>query len=204
MPSRSYKSAVREEAAGRTRAKIIAAAASVLGNGEAGDFSLDAVARQAGVTRLTVYNQFGSRRSLLEAVFDDRATQAGLHRIAGAITDSDAHAGLRTLVAIFCDFWSYDEGAFQRLYAAGSADAELRDSLTARNERRRKALSKLVHRMPVAADAKKAKLRDLIDTLFALTSFHFFAELSSSGRSKEAVCTIIQAMVDDALVRLMS
>jgi len=37
------------------------------------------------VTRLTVYNQFGSRRGLLEAVFDNIARQGGLHEIADAM-----------------------------------------------------------------------------------------------------------------------
>ena len=119
---RSYKSPSRDEAAERTRIKLIAAAAKLLSSGTAGDFSLDAVAKQAGVTRLTVYNQFGSRRALLEAVFDDRARRAGLHRIADAMGGPDPREGLRKLVVIFCDFWGYDEGALHSLHGAGNTD----------------------------------------------------------------------------------
>ncbi|HEX4635706.1 MAG TPA: TetR/AcrR family transcriptional regulator [Rhizomicrobium sp.] len=201
MAPRPYKSASREEAAERTRVKLVAAAANLLSS--AGDFSLDAVAKQAGVTRLTVYNQFGSRRALLEAVFDDRAARGGLHRIADAMADPDPQAGLRKLVAIFCDFWSYDEGGLQGLHAASGTDAEFRDSLTARNERRRKALSTLLHRMPAAARTDKATLRDLADTLFALTSLHFFSALSTHGRSKSDVCEIVRELIDGALARAL-
>jgi AcrR family transcriptional regulator len=96
---------------------------------------------QAGVTRLTVYNQFGSRSALLEAVFDERAARGGLHRIAGAMAASDPHAGLLQVIAIFCDFWSYDPRALGRLHAAGASDPEFDASVRERNERRRRLLS---------------------------------------------------------------
>ena len=58
-----------------TRARIVASARTVLLRGDG--FSLDAVAREAGVARLTIYDRFGNRDVLLEAVFDDLADQAG-------------------------------------------------------------------------------------------------------------------------------
>src|SRR5262245_51487835 len=99
MTSRRYRSAIREAAANATHARIIAAARAILGSpkGIAG-FSLDAVARKARVTRLTVYNQFGSRRALLESVFDDMATAGGLHRIQEAMAATDPHDALLRIV----------------------------------------------------------------------------------------------------------
>ncbi|WP_404558819.1 TetR/AcrR family transcriptional regulator [Bradyrhizobium niftali] len=55
--------------------------------------SLDAVAKAANVTRLTVYNQFGSRRGLLEAVFDDIARRGRLGRLDDAVDDPDPEKG---------------------------------------------------------------------------------------------------------------
>src|SRR5579872_2046609 len=78
MSPRAYRSAAREDAAERNRLRIVAAAGKLLRAKGAAGFSLDAVARKAHVTRLTVYNQFGSRRRLLEAVFDDHAARGGL------------------------------------------------------------------------------------------------------------------------------
>src|ERR1700726_2527771 len=119
MSPRPYRSPRRAKTAAQTRARIVTAAAAMLGAPEGiGGFSLDAVAKQAGGTRLTVYNQFRSRRPLPEAVLDETAARGGLHRIAEAMTDPDPHAGLRQIVAIFCDFWSYDPGALWRLHAA--------------------------------------------------------------------------------------
>src|SRR5215831_12357742 len=76
---RLYRSSRRTVTAERTRARLLKAASAMLAAPDG--ISLDAVARRAGVTRLTVYNQFGSRRALLEAVFDDMAERGGLHRI---------------------------------------------------------------------------------------------------------------------------
>src|SRR5947209_17984365 len=98
MPKRRYVSSVRSAAAATSRARVVAAAAALLRqDGGIAGFSLEAVARAAGVTRLTVYNQFGSRRGLLEAVFDEIAARGGLTRLPGVLQMADARAALTQL-----------------------------------------------------------------------------------------------------------
>lgn len=82
MSPRRYDSPNRDAAAEETRRRIVTAAGELLAGpkGFAG-MSLEAVAKAAGVSRLTIYNQFGTRRGLLEAVFDDRAERGGLFAI---------------------------------------------------------------------------------------------------------------------------
>jgi AcrR family transcriptional regulator len=201
---RPYNSPRRIVAATKTRGRIVAAAAAILGTAEGiRGFSLQAVAEKAGVTRLTVYNQFGSRRALLEAVFDDMAARGGLHRIPAVMAAPDPLAGLLQVIAIFCDFWSFNPAALGPLHAAGASDPEFGASVGERNERRRRLLSVLVRRV-----AKDCKLRpkaqgDLIDVLFALTSFPFFSQLTAEGRSAEAACSLIQGLATDAVRRAM-
>jgi AcrR family transcriptional regulator len=197
---RAYNSPRRDAAATKTRARIVAAAIGILGapEGVAG-FSLEEVARRAGVTRLTVYNQFGSRRALLEAAFDERAARGGLHRLGDAMSVSDPHAGLRQVVAIFCDFWSHDPQALKRLHDAGANDPEFEASVHERNERRRGLLSTLVARM--TASPSRQALRDLVDILFVLTSYRFFSALAEGGRKPDATCRLIQELVTDAVRR---
>src|SRR5207237_9663991 len=147
MRRRSYVSSVRTAAAAETRDRVIAAAAKCLReDASIASFSLDNVAKAAGVTRLTVYNQFGSRRALLEAVFDEIARQGGLAGIADAMAMTDPHAALERLVEIFCAFWSRDS-AVGRLHDAMATDPEFAAALVERNERRRKAVGTLVGRM---------------------------------------------------------
>src|SRR5260370_7983116 len=109
MPRRPYTSSVRTAAAAEKRERVIKAAArSLREDASIASFSLDAVAKAAGVTRLTVYHQFGSRRGLFEAVFDEIARQGGLAEIPGAMAMSDPRAALDRLVEIFCAFWNRD------------------------------------------------------------------------------------------------
>jgi len=199
---RSYNSPGRDAAASQTRERIVAAAATILGSAKGvEDFSLEAVARAAGVTRLTVYNQFGSRRAVLEAVFDAVAVRGGLHRLAEAMTDPDPHAALVRIITIFCAFWSFDPGALGLLHAVGLSNPEFAESVNARNERRRKLFSSLVRRIAEDAPLRQKAQRDLVDILFALTSFAFFAQLTTGGRSADAACRMVQELAQDAVRR---
>jgi len=202
MSPRPYRSSRRRVATERTRARIIKAAAGMLARGKS--FSLDAAAKKAGVTRLTVYHQFGSRRALLEAVFDDMADRGGLDRIREAMASPDPHGALQQIVAIFCDFWSRAPTTLWRLHAASASDPELAESLGARNERRRRLLSVLVDRMSGGERKSHEALNELLDVLFALTSISFFSELAVGGRKLDAVCWIIQGLAADAVRRALS
>jgi AcrR family transcriptional regulator len=201
---RAYNSPTRVLAATKTRERIVAAAAAILGTAEGiRGFSLQAVADKAGVTRLTVYNQFGSRRALLEAVFDEMAARGGLHRIRAVMAGPDPQAGLLEVIAIFCDFWSFDPDALGPLHAAGASDPEFGASVRERNERRRRLLSVLVRRMDKDRKLRPKALGGLIDVLFALTSFPFFSQLTAEGRSAKAACGLIQGLAMDAVRRTM-
>ena len=201
---RTYNSPRRIVAATQTRERIVVAAAAILATAEGiSGFSLQAVADKAGVTRLTVYNQFGSRRTLLEAVFDDMAVRGGLHRIPGVMAGSDPQAGLLRVIAIFCDFWSFGCDALGPLHAAGASDPEFGASVRERNERRRRLLSVLVRRMAEGRKLRPKALGDLIDVVFALTSFQFFSQLTARGRTAEAACGLIQELATDAVRRAL-
>src|SRR6186713_2466087 len=78
MSPRPYRLGEREATIQQTRERIIAAARTVLTTSDdfAG-FSLEAVARQANVARMTVYYQFGSKVGLLEAICDTLAQNGG-------------------------------------------------------------------------------------------------------------------------------
>ena len=204
MSPRAYKSPRRDAAASATRERIVAAAAAILGAADGiRKFSLDAVAKKAGVTRLTVYNQFGSRRVLMEAVFDERAERGGLFRIVKAMQDPDPQAALLRIIGIFCDFWSSDPGTMRLLHAAGASDAEFAESVHERNERRRSVLSAIVRRLAAGRAPPPKALGNLVDVLFALTSFAFFWQLTAGKRGAEAARRMIEEMAMDAVTRAL-
>jgi AcrR family transcriptional regulator len=182
---RPYASPRRTAAAEQTRARLMETAVQLLaGHTNISAFSLEAVAKAAGVTRLTVYNQFGSRRGLLEAVFDHVAARANIMgRVAGAMQTPDPREALVRLIGVFCLMWQ-EVRPMAHLHDAAASDPELAESVGARNERRRNAITVLMGRMGRADD------RDLIDLIFALTSYRTFEALQA-GRSGEEACRIL-------------
>jgi AcrR family transcriptional regulator len=182
---RRYRSPARAAAAEQTRERLVQTAAELLaGQSNIAGFSLEAVAKAAGVTRLTVYNQFGSRRGLLEAVFDDVAARANIMgRVASAMQTPDPRAALARLIAVFCAMWQ-GVRPMAHLHDAAASDPELAEAVGARNERRRNAIAVLMGRMGRGED------RDLIDLIFALTSYRTFEALRA-GRNGEDACRIL-------------
>src|SRR5260370_34613361 len=100
VPPRRYVSSVRTAAAAAKRDHVLEAAARLLREDTSiAAFSLDAVAKAAGVTRLTVYNQFGSRRGVLGAVFDGVAPPGGAPGNPRSVAAGDPLMGSRQLRA---------------------------------------------------------------------------------------------------------
>ncbi len=196
MSPRSYRSPIRNARAHKTRSRILDAALDILSSKDGlAALSLESVAEGAGVARMTVYNQFGSRRGLLEATFDELALRGGLTNLPDVFRMEDPRQAVGTLVTVYCDFWSKRLAAMQSLNAAAGLDPEIEESIRERNERRRHGLRTLVDRLPDVSN--KA---DLVDSLFALTSAPTYRDLSTADRDDKAVEALIQkaaeALVD--------
>ena len=184
---RTYNSPVRSAAALERRARVLDASCRLLGQVEnVNAFTLEAVANAAGVTRLTVYNQFGSRRSLMESVFDQIAAMARLEGLVDVVVDEAPIKALETIIQTFCHFWS--EPAVMRLQDAVGSDPEFDEALLARHERRRALFKTIAKRF--APRAGKKLRDDVVDTLFALTSPQMY-RLLSRGRTARAACTLV-------------
>jgi AcrR family transcriptional regulator len=90
MSPRPYRLGQRQAATELTRASILNAARELLmsSNGYS-HFSIDAVARQADVARMTVYHQFGSKIGLLEGLCDSLAASGGMEQLATAFRQTE-------------------------------------------------------------------------------------------------------------------
>lgn len=195
-PSRPYLTVKRDAKAAETRKRLLEAALALLSTPNAQVISLEAVAKAAGVTRLTVYNQFGSRSGLLEAAFDTLASKGGIERIPRAMAIADPRAALAEIVTAFCDFWcSHD--AFAAILAAAVFDAELGAALQARDQRRRDLLGVLVDRTGRAEAPARA---DVVDQLCMLTSFSTFASLAAPARDRDRVLALLLPLCDRVFV----
>jgi AcrR family transcriptional regulator len=191
----------RKAAADRNRERILAAARSLLLAEDFSEFSMEAVARRAGVIRFTVYYQFKSRAGLLEALYNYIARRGHLADLARIFQrGNDPILTLHEFLRVFAQFWQSDRAPIRRLHGLGAIDAEIGRGLRARNERRRNGLRVIVERYGrVYHQSTPLEEPAAVDTLHMLTSFETFDALAVPGRTLEDVVTIIQKMADRAI-----
>jgi AcrR family transcriptional regulator len=164
--ARRYRLGQRQAAVDRTADAILDAARELVADG--GErVSVGALARRAGVSRATVYNRFGSKTGVLDALRPIAAVEAG---------------DLQALIDRSCAAWAVRPALFRNLGGAsgveGDAPRRIAEDLA-------------------AADALRpgCSLKEAEDVLAALTSFPVFDRLHSDGRrSVPAVAGIIRRL----------
>jgi len=191
---RSYTSGERQRTVEAGRDRIVAAARELLDDDEAEGFSIDAVARRAGVARMTVYNQFESEAGLLEALFDSLALRGPLADMAEIFRIADPIAAFDAYVALFGRFWTLNRRTHRRLRAAAMHDAELASAIASRNDRRRKGVAELIRRLgdraqPVVPPEEAANV------IYVLLSFDTFDAIAGDSRTPEEVAPIVARSV---------
>ena len=194
MKRRSYTSVERQRTVEAGRDRIVAAARELLDDDEAEGFSIDAVARRAGVARMTVYNQFESKAGLLEALFDSLALRGPLADMADIFRITDPVAALDAYVALFGRFWTLNRRTHRRLRAAAMHDAELAAAIASRNERRRKGVAELIRRLGDRAAPVVAR-EEVATVVFVLLSFDTFDAIAGESRTPEDVVPIVSQSV---------
>jgi AcrR family transcriptional regulator len=176
MPARVYRLGLRLAAIKRTRASILAAARDLLAIAPAEKVSLGAVASRAGVSRITVYNQFASRAGLLEALAP---------RPAPLLPDAagDALDFLKQRISNACAAWSADPALYRNLPVANRPGEMERDRA-------------LAERL-AAGDRLRpgCSIKEAQDVIAVLTAFGTFDHLHQDGRRPTAA-------VADILMRL--
>ena len=201
MSPRPYRLGQRQIATEQTRARILNAARELLLTSDAfSGFSIDAVARQADVARMTVYHQFGSKIGLLEALSDSLAAHGGMEQLANAFRQNDPLEALDEYIRVFSRFWQSDRLVTRRLRALSTLDPDFEQVVKARDERRREGLRVIVLRF-VEKYGKPAPetIDETVNILFTLLSFETFDTLAGPTRSIEEVTPVVQRLARAAL-----
>ena len=201
MSPRPYRLGQRQAASEQTRARILTAARELLLTGEGfTGFSIDAVAHQADVARMTVYHQFGSKIGLLEALSDYLAAHGGMEQLANAFRRTDPFEALDEFVRVFGQFWQSDRIVTRRLRAMSALDPDFEKVIKARDERRREGLRVIVQRfVEKYGNPASEVFDDTVNILFTLLSFETFDTLAGSTRSIEEVVPLVQSLAQAAL-----
>jgi AcrR family transcriptional regulator len=119
----------------RTRGAIVQAGRDCLIADGYHRFSLETVADRAGITRVTIYRQFGSRLGLLEAIAEDLALRSEIvPAMARVAAIEDAASAFRALVRELCRFWASDPDLLRRLVSLDAVDPQARDLIRRRED----------------------------------------------------------------------
>jgi AcrR family transcriptional regulator len=201
MSPRPYKLGQRQATVEQTRARIIEATRELLMSGEGFfSFSIDAVARQADVARMTVYHQFGSKTGLLEALCDTLAANGGMEQVARAFRQADARDALDQYFLVFSRFWDADRLVTRRLRALAALDPDFEGVIRARDERRRQGVGVIAQRLQERdMPSSNLSLEQMVNVLFTLSSFETFDTLAGPTQSSEEVAPLVIELVHATL-----
>ena len=170
----------------RTRESVIAAVRESLQEGSFHTSRVEDIAHRAGVSRASVYQHFGSRVGLVDALCESFDRNPALVAIRGT---NDLDEMIEQTVA----FWAAEEEVLRQLYGAAAVDPAAGE-LVERQRRDRRSELRRVAGQKVAGD------RALFAQLLALTSFETFVELHRlGGLSVREVSRVLKEAARDAL-----
>jgi AcrR family transcriptional regulator len=166
-----------------SRERVLGAVKELL---EAGSFhasTVEEIAARAGVSRATLYQHFGSRLGLVDAMCELMAANPLLD----AIREADE---LHEFLARVTDFWASEERLLAQLYGASAVDPAARAFVERQRRDRYGELRRLVgDRGP-----------DVVAAFAVISSFESYLELRrGSARSKREVVRTLQEMSDRLL-----
>ncbi len=170
MASRKYRLGPRRRAeVDRTRSSILAAARQLVSE-HGPDSSMGKVAERAGVSRITIYNQFGSKAGLLEALFAEAGPPpAGTQAVESGADPAD---DLRRRIEQACAAWAANPRLYRQLAGRDRPDHD----------------HALAERL-AAADRLRpgCSIKEAEDVIGILTSFPVFDRLHKEGRRTPSV-----------------
>ena len=200
MSPRSYRLGRRAQTVTATRLKILSAARGILVRGPSGGFNIDAIARKAGVTRATVYAQFGSKARLLEALFDDLAARGRMHTMSSAFHEPDPQRALDLFWETLLGFWTAERRALRRIRALGRLDVEVGRALSVRDGWRRQGIRSIVERLSGARPGvRPGGDADAVERLYALTSFEVYDLLAGASSDARRVDRLLRPLIAAAI-----
>jgi AcrR family transcriptional regulator len=150
----------------------------LLADGTFHESTVEEVAAKAGVARATLYQHFGSRLALVDAICATFAVNPALVALRQAVELEDVDAALALVIESTVRFWASEEAILRQLYGAAAIDPSAAALVERQTADRRGELEQLLARLRQAGrlDAKLTDRRALA-LLLVVTSFETFEEL---------------------------
>ena len=171
----------------------MSAVRDLLAEGAFHESTVEQVADRAGVARATVYQHFGSRLELVDAICDTFAVNPALLRLRETVELADSDAALAETISNSMLFWSSEDAVLSQLYGVVAIDPAARELVDRQRADRRSELERLAHHL-----GSGGRLRAEIDerralaVLLVLTSYETFRELRQASLSEPELTTTLQ------------
>jgi AcrR family transcriptional regulator len=187
----------RAEATAATRRGIVDAAQELLATQQWQHFTVEAVANRAGVTRVTVYNQLGSKRGLLNAVLADLTARAGMDQLLTDTQHRTANEACAVIVRRTCRFWHSERNLLRPLFGLAGVDREVASVLAQREQWRGNQMQRLVQRLTTetATASPSFDQRDVLAGVVALTSFPAYDALGAVADDPDRAALLLNHLV---------
>ena len=183
-------SPTRRELVKATRARIVEAAGRLTAERGPNGFSMDVLAKEAGVARATVYEHFRSKRAVLDELAQSIAT--GVTIDDARLATADPLIALRDMLGDVCRYWSEQEDRMQGLRTLTA----LTGGPTTGEGLNEDQLRTLVEALAASGQMRAHWSADeAVDALGALTSYATYERLRSGKRTPEQIEGVLAKLV---------
>jgi AcrR family transcriptional regulator len=183
-------SPTRRELVRATRTRIVDAAGRLTSDRGAAGFSMDVLAKEAGVARATVYEHFRSKRSVLDELASSIARTVSMDE--ARIQSGDPLVALRDVLGAVCRHWAEHEERMSGLrtltaLTGGDQASEGIDD---------KQLRRLMEALAASGQMRAHwTIEEAADALGALTSYATYERLRRAPRTPEQVEGVLAKLV---------
>lgn len=175
---RPYRLGLREATVRRHRARILNAARKVFSEAGYHGAVMEEVALRAGVSRKTVYYQFGSKLGILDALLSDLEAAAELGQRVQLIMRKPARHALAEYFREVCLFWNRNQAVMRVIIGLAATDADARKVVEMHDGARRRRLESFVRILSGRGELAKGYPKSLaIDLMWLLSSFASYEHL---------------------------
>lgn len=140
---------------------------------------------------MTVYNQFGSRTSLIEAVLDQVVARDRMDQLVDGTRELDPAEALHAALVTTFRFWRAERPLLRRLFAVAYAEPAVAALLARREGWRRDQFAALLERAAPALRDNNA----LLDLLVAVTSFPAYDHLGPTAEAPDLAADLLHRLI---------
>ena len=203
MDKRRYVQRARAASTEATRRRILEAARRTLERGPLGALKVDEVAREARVSRSTVYVLYGSRSGLFDALGRHLRDEAGFDELIAAYRLPDALASMRASQRAAVRMYALMPELARGLFTMAAIDPDGVAGVSAIEDGRRPGMVDLVRRLDEQGYLRAGLSRsEAAQILTVITSFQAFDELFGGlGLPADVVADRLIAMTERSILR---